>query len=355
MLKTDSGKIFARDLTRWYQKHRRSLPWRHARDPYHIWASEIMLQQTTVNAVIPYYERWLKTFPTVFDLARADIHDVLKAWQGLGYYARAKNFHKAAGLVVDDHEGKLPADPVVVRSLPGFGPYTTGSVLSIAYDARLPIIDANVRRVVMRLLALPGEADTQQDKKVTAFLEKVLPRKGVGDFNQALMELGALVCRSKEPSCLLCPVRSYCSAYAKGKQEIIPKPKQKILKDIETVIAVIRHKGKFFIQKRPSKGLLADLWEFPGGKLEKGESAREALGREIQEELGIKIADARHLFDVRHFYTTFRVKLSVWAAETASLPGTDQTHRWVLSRDLVQYPMPSGTVKVIEKLMSKNS
>ena len=355
MLKTNSGKIFARDLTRWYQKHQRSLPWRDSRDPYHIWASEIMLQQTTVNAVIPYYERWLKTFPTVFDLARADIHDVLKAWQGLGYYARAKNFHKAAGLVVDDHEGKLPADPVVVRSLPGFGPYTTGSVLSIAYDARLPIIDANVRRVVMRLLALPGEADTQQDKKVTAFLEKVLPRKGVGDFNQALMELGALVCRSKEPLCLLCPVRPYCSAYTKGKQEIIPKPKQKIIKDIETVIAVIRHKGKFFIQKRPSKGLLADLWEFPGGKVEKGESTRKALDREMQEELGVEIVNAQHLFDVQHFYTTFRVKLSVWSVETASLPKTDKTHRWVSSRDFVQYPMPSGTVKVIEKLMSKNS
>jgi len=164
-----------------------------------------------------------------------------------------------------------------------------------------------------------------------------------------------LVCRSKEPLCLLCPVRPYCSAYARGKQEIIPQPKQKIIKDIDAVVGVIRHGPKFFIQKRPSKGLLADLWEFPGGKVEKGENTREALGREMQEELGIKIVSARHLFDVRHFYTTFRVKLSVWSVETASLPKTDKTHRWVLSRDFVQYPMPSGTVKVIEKLMSKNS
>ena len=207
-------KTFLQKLFSWYDRSgRHDMPWRHTKDPYAVFVSEFMLQQTTVNAVIPYYERWLKTFPTVFDLARADIHDVLKAWQGLGYYARAKNFHKAAGLVVDDHGGKLPVDPVVVRSLPGFGPYTTGSVLSIAYDARLPIIDANVRRVVMRLLALPGEADTQQDKKVTAFLEKVLPRKGVGDFNQALMDFGAMLCTARKPKCLICPMASVCAAY----------------------------------------------------------------------------------------------------------------------------------------------
>ena len=165
-----------------------------------------MLQQTTVNTVIAYYERWIKTFPTIHDLAKAPLQTVLKQWQGLGYYNRAKNLHKAAIVLVNEHKGILPKDPQIIRSLPGFGPYTTGSVLSIAYDIPLTIIDANVRRVVMRLLALPGEADTKQDPKVNEFLLKVLPARGAGDFNQALMELGALVCRAKEPLCISCPV-----------------------------------------------------------------------------------------------------------------------------------------------------
>jgi len=160
-----SYKSFSTDLTRWYAKHKRDLPWRLTRDPYKIWISEIMLQQTTVNAVIPYYQRWIKTFPTIHDLAKAPLQTVLKQWQGLGYYNRVKNLHKAAIVLIHEHKGILPKDPQAVRSLPGFGPYTTGSVLSIAYDLPLTIIDANVRRVVMRLLALQGAADTKQDPR----------------------------------------------------------------------------------------------------------------------------------------------------------------------------------------------
>ena len=231
-------KNFSLDLTRWYTKHKRDLPWRHTKDPYKIWVSEIMLQQTTVNTVIAYYERWIKIFPTIHDLAKAPLQTVLKQWQGLGYYNRAKNLHKAAFILINEHKGILPKDPQVIRSLPGFGPYTTGSVLSIAYDIPLTIIDANVRRVVMRLLALPGIADTKQDLKINEFLLKVLPNQRCGDFNQALMELGALVCRAKEPVCISCPVVKYCQAYKEGKQEIIPQTKKKIIKDIQAVIAI---------------------------------------------------------------------------------------------------------------------
>jgi A/G-specific adenine glycosylase len=343
-------KNFALDLTRWYSKNKRDLPWRHTKDPYKIWVSEIMLQQTTVSTVIAYYERWIKTFPTVHDLAQAPLQTVLKQWQGLGYYNRVKNLHKAAHVLIREHKGILPQDPQLIRSLPGFGPYTTGSVLSIAYDIPLTIIDANVRRVVMRLLALQGIADTKQDPKVNEFLLKVLPDRNVGDFNQALMELGALVCRAKEPVCISCPVSKYCQAYKTGKQELIPQTTKKVIKDIQAVIGIIKKGDRYFIQKRPSKGLLADLWEFPGGKIEAGESKKKALTRELNEELGVQVRSAKHLFDVKHFYTQFRVTLSVFDCTLYDQPKTDATRQWVSFKNFSKYPMPSGSAKIIEKL-----
>ena len=348
-------KIFAPTLLSWYAKHKRDLPWRRTKDPYKIWVSEMMLQQTTVAAVIPYYERWFSEFPTVHALARADIQKVLKLWQGLGYYARARNFHKASQIVSKQYKGVLPKDPVLLRSLPGFGPYSTGSVLSIAYGVPLTIIDANVRRVVMRLSALKGKADTTQDRVIEAFLDKVLPRKNAGNFNQSLMELGALVCRNKEPLCILCPVSKFCRAYKEGKQEIIPQPKKRVVKDISAVIAVIEKDGKYFIQKRPSKGLLADLWEFPGGRVEKGESKQKAIKREIKEELGIAVESVKHLFDVTHFYTQFRVNLSVFACRVIPWPKANATHQWAGLKAIHKYPMPSGSAKIVEKLMKKNT
>ena len=346
-------KNFAFDLTHWYVKHKRDLPWRHTKDPYKIWISEIMLQQTTVNTVIAFYERWIKAFPTIHDLGKAPLQMVLKQWQGLGYYNRAKNLHKASQILIKEHRGLLPKDPQLIRSLPGFGPYTTGSVLSIAYDIPLTIIDANVRRVVMRLLALPGIADTKQDLKINEFLLKVLPGQNVGDFNQALMELGALVCRSREPICTLCPVKKYCQANKIGKQEIIPETKKKIIKDIQAVIAIIKKGEHYFIQKRSSKGLLADLWEFPGGKIKEGEPKKEALARELNEELGVELKSAKHLFDVKHFYTQFRVNLSVFNCSLFNDPKIDAAHRWVSFNDFSKYPMPSGSAKIIEKLLDK--
>ena len=341
----------ASDLTHWYVKNKRDLPWRRTRDPYKIWVSEIMLQQTTVSTVIAYYERWIKAFPTIHDLAKAPLQKVLKQWQGLGYYNRVKNLYKTAHILINEHKGILPKDPKVIRSLPGFGPYTTGSVLSIAYDIPLTIIDANVRRVVMRLLALPGVADTKQDLKVNEFLLKVLPIRGAGDFNQALMELGALICRAKEPVCISCPLAKYCQAYKEGKQELIPQTKKKPIKDVQAVIAIIKKGNNYFIQKRPSKGLLADLWEFPGGKVAPRESKKKALDRELNEELGVKLKSSKHLFDVKHFYTQFRVNLSVFACSLENEPKADAVHRWVSFKNFSKYPMPSGSAKIIEKII----
>lgn len=342
-------KPFAAQLLAWYHKNKRDLPWRRTKDPYKIWVSEMMLQQTTVATVIPYFERWFNLFPTVNDLAKADIQDVLKAWQGLGYYARARNLHKAAQVIAAEHQGKVPKDAVLIRQLPGFGPYSTGAVLSIAYDLPLTIIDANVRRVVMRLLALEGRADNTQDAAVDVYLKKVFPDKEAGNFNQALMELGALVCRSKEPLCLMCPVSSFCVAYAKGRQEIIPQPKIKAIKEVYAVIAIIKKQNKLFIQQRPATGLLADMWEFPGGKIEKGETKEKALVREVKEELGIDVLSSVHLFDVTHFYTQFKVKLAVFACEVKAYPMLNAKRKWVDSKSIRRYPMPSGSAKILDK------
>ncbi len=341
---------FSQDLLKWYDKHKRDLPWRKTKDPYHIWVSEIMLQQTTVNAVIPYFERWLKTYPTITKLAQTPIQEVLKSWQGLGYYNRARNLHKAVGLVVTNYGGKLPQEPDLVRALPGFGPYTTASVLSIAFDQPLVIIDANVRRLVMRLLSIQAHADTKQDKTIHDYLSKVIPSQRAGDFNQALMEMGALICRTKEPLCNICPLRKFCKAYLQGIQELIPTPKKKVIKDVDAVIAIIEYKGKYLIQQRPSTGLLADLWEFPGGKVESRESTLNALKRELQEELGVNLTHHKHLFDVTHSYTQFRVKLKVFEVKVSPNPKVTKTRLWISKSNLNRYPMPSGSAKILERL-----
>lgn len=344
------NKLFSKNLSVWYKKQARDLPWRRTSDPYKIWISEVMLQQTTVAAVVPYYEKWLKEFPTVHDVAAASLQKILRIWQGLGYYKRAKNIHKSAQMMAGQYQGKIPHDPCELKKLPGFGPYTIGAVLSIAFDQRQPIIDANVRRVVMRLKAIEGHADSAQDPNILKFLDEVMPQKGNNIFNQALMELGALICRNGEPLCLLCPVRSACQAYAQGKQSGIPTLRKREIKEIDAVIALIQKSGKYFIQRRPAQGLFADLWEFPGGKIEKGETPKAALYREVKEELDTEIQSANFLFQVQQFYTQFKANLHVWSCDLKSYPKADTTHKWVTQKNFDRYPMPSGSVKIVQRL-----
>lgn len=346
---------FSTKLVRWYSKNARDLPWRRSKDPYKIWISEIMLQQTTVNTVTAYFERWVRLFPTVAAVAKAPLQKVLKAWEGLGYYTRARNIHASAKIIQKQYGGRIPEDPVALKALPGLGPYTVGAVLSIAFDQRQPIIDANVRRVVMRQLARQGFADTSHDSAILPFLDKVMPQRGNNIFNQALMELGALVCRNKEPLCLICPVQDSCRAYRKGIQEIIPTPKKKILKNIAVAIGIIKWQDKYFIQKRPAQGLLADLWEFPGGKIEPGETAQQALVRELKEEIQVDVQTATSLMEVTHFYTEFRVKLHVFNCQVSSTPRLDATHKLVKSKELAKYPMPSGSAKIVARLLNQNN
>ena len=310
-----------------------------------------MLQQTTVPAVLPYFDRWLRAFPDVRSLARAPLRRVLREWQGLGYYARARNLHEAARIIEREHGGRLPRDEAILRRLPGFGPYTTAAVLSLAFGKACPVIDANVRRVVMRILGTRGAAEPKHDKVLRAFIDRVFPADRPGDFNQAMMELGALVCRSRSPQCLACPVRRACRAAREGTQEIIPRAKKLKLETIEVVVAVIEKDGKLLLQERPSGGLLAGLWEFPGGKVEPGESLKAALQREIREELGVGIVNLRHLTTVRHAYTRFQVTLHAFRCGigTARLrPGLRR--RWVALSALRRYPLPSGSVKIVDVL-----
>jgi A/G-specific adenine glycosylase len=351
MPETIPRKEFVKRLLAWYRVHARDLPWRKTRDPYKIWISEVMLQQTTVKAVIGYYDRWCRTFPTVERLAEADIQDVLKAWQGLGYYARARNLHKSASIIVKKYDGEMPRDAADLRALPGFGPYTTGAVLSIAYGQPMPIVDANIRRVFQRLLAI-RDPKAHFDKRLSGMLVKLIPAKNAGDFNQSLMELGALICRSKEPTCNICPVNRTCKAYKIGLQEIIPAPKASNSTKIHAVVGIIRQKGKILIQKRLSKGLLADLWEFPGGKVETNDrTPQEALERELFEELGKVCRIGRHLGQVSHYYTQFRVDLDIFDAFTKGIIKGERL-RWASTIELLEkYPMPSGSAKIVKDIL----
>jgi A/G-specific adenine glycosylase len=315
-----------------------------------------MLQQTTVAAVVPYYERLIKVFPDVRSLARAPLRRVLREWQGLGYYQRARNMHLAAKAIVRDHGGGIPADEAALRRLPGFGPYTTAAVLSLAFDRPLPVLDANVRRVLMRILGITGPADAAVDRRLRPFLESVFPAAAPGDFNQALMELGALVCRSRSPQCLVCPISRFCRAARRGTQEIIPTPKKLRTEKIEVAVAVIERGGCFLIQERPAGGLLAGLWEFPGGKVEPGETVTAALRREVREELGVGIAGVRKLAVVRHAYTRFEATLHAYVCRLAGPePSPDQRRRWVTLKELRRYPLPSGSVRIVGALEARAS
>ncbi len=315
-----------------------------------------MLQQTTVPAVLPYYRNWFQLFPDVRALARARLPKVLKAWQGLGYYQRARNLHTAARVVSREHAGSIPQSYDELLALPGFGPYIAAAVSSIAFNKPSPVLDANVRRVLMRISCLRRELNSKMEKQLLRDLSTLMQETRPGEFNQAMMELGALVCKPKNPSCLLCPVQRFCLAYKEGKQEVIPAPRKRNYRQIETVVGIIKKSGKYLIQKRPSTGLLAGLWEFPGGKRKKGETREGTLRREIREELGAEVKEAKFLLNLRHAYTQFRVSLYAYECVLRRKPRlTGDSHRWVALEDLKLYPFPSGSAKVVRFLEKRNS
>ncbi len=354
-MNTRFKKRFQTKLLEWYAVEKRNLPWRRTKDPYRIWVAEIMLQQTQVATALSYYNRFVRRFPSVRSLARASLDDVLKAWEGLGYYGRARNFHRAACMVVSRSGGKVPDTWEAFSSLPGVGRYTAGAVLSIAFGRRVPILDGNIIRLFSRLFRITENTDLNATRDgLWDMAASLLPEKNLRDFNEALMELGATVCQPRSPLCARCPLAGLCEAKRLSLQNELPvRTPRKPVPHFDVTAGVIRKGGRFLITKRPPKGLLGGLWEFPGGKVEKGETLEACLKREIREELKISIRVGRPLVSVRHAYTHFKITLHVFECRfirgKIRLIGCDDA-AWVTAADLGRYAFPGADRKVIEQI-----
>ncbi len=352
--------VIGQRLLDWYERHRRDLPWRRTRDPYAIWVAEIMLQQTRVETAIDYFERFLACFPTLVDLARAPLDDVLKAWEGLGYYARARNLHRAARQVVQQNRGSLPRTPEALRSLPGIGRYTAAAVASIAFGYDAIALDGNLCRVLCRLFAIdddPGRPNTR--RILEALAESMLPSGHAGHFNQALMDLGATVC-SSPPRCPLCPIREWCEARREGIQNDLPIRATRTQRPHRDVTAGViwDGDGHFLITQRPLDGMLGGLWEFPGGKRRPGEALPTCLQREIHEELAIEIRVDDLLCKVEHAFTHFYMTL--YAFECQWVGGNPQRLgctdlQWVTLEHLERYAFPVADQKIITFLRARQA
>jgi A/G-specific adenine glycosylase len=310
-----------RRLIAWYRRHRRDLPWRRTRDPYCVWISEIMLQQTQVATVIPYYQRFLARFPDVNSLAVADEHEVLRHWEGLGYYRRARQLHRAARQIAADHGGIFPSAPADIERLAGIGRYTAGAILSIALDQPAPILEANTVRLHSRLLAvLDDPASRVAQNRLWHFAAALLPRRGAGELNQALMELGSLVCTPRAPRCGDCPLSRWCLARASGLEEAIPRATKKIAAEAVREGAVVVWRGEHILLRcHPTGERWAGLWDFPRFPLQ-GESPLHVaaeLGRSVAAQTGLQIVLGDPLTTIRHSVTRFRITLDVFHAQRA--------------------------------------
>lgn len=337
-------QIIALQLLDWYRQHARSLPWRDEPTPYRVWISEIMLQQTRVETVRAYFERWMAKFPDIETLAAADEQQVLQIWEGLGYYSRARNLHRAACIVMDEFDGQIPSDRDDLLSLPGIGPYTAGAIASIAFGQDEAALDGNIRRVYARLFNIDQPIrERETDKQLWGIARQQLPTGQAGDYNQALMDLGATICTPRSPNCAACPLTNLCEAYALDLQDQRPvKNARKPVPHYIVAAAVIHRDGLVLLAQRPPDGLLGGLWEFPGGKQEDGETLPAALQREIREELATEIEVGEQLGTYKHAYTHFKVTLTAFhchltGPEPAALEATALS--WAPIPDLGDFPM----------------
>ena len=337
---------FVPPLLKWYQENARELPWRSCHSAYCIWVSEIMLQQTQVDTVIPYFNRWMKAFPDVQTLSRADEQSVLALWEGLGYYSRGRNLLKAAKMVRDEMEGQLPQTMEELQRLPGIGRYTAAAIASIAYNLDIAAVDGNIRRVISRLFDIIEPArSTQSERKIWSLAQAHLPPGQASDYNQAMMDLGATICTPKDPNCDQCPVAEFCLAFQRGVQAERPvKKPRKVTPHLTVTAAVIRQDGRVLLAKRPSSGLLGGLWEFPGGTLEEfDENLQACLRREILEELGINIHVGEAFGQYKHAYTHFKITLHAFLCTSAlgekPKPLDCDALAWVKLAQLQDYPM----------------
>ncbi|MBI1871690.1 MAG: A/G-specific adenine glycosylase [Chlamydiae bacterium] len=339
-------------LLAWYHQYKRDLPWRQTKDPYAIWVSEMMLQQTQVKTVIPYYERWIRKFPNVKKLAQAPLDQVLKHWEGLGYYSRARNLHKGAQWIVEKYGGRIPQTSKELIELPGIGLYTANAIASIAFDKDVPVVDGNVKRVLSRIFLLSNDPG-----KIYKEAERLLVKGEANSFNQAMMELGATVCMPQNPVCLLCPIQSDCKAFQQGLQGKYPIAEKRIVqKNIKTFGGLIWKKGKLLIRQRPLKGLLGGLWEFPTYVTKNGEGTT-AYFEHLKKEVQLQIKIGKKIGDFKHIYTHLIEWLEIYDYEwvEGQIPRTlKKTWVWVSPEKLKDFPFSGICAKVREKVQNKD-
>ena len=326
--------------------NRRDLPWRRTRDPYRIWVAEIMLQQTQVPTVIPYYRRFLRAFPTVRRFAAASLDEVLRVWSGLGYYPRARNLHAAARLVVSRHGGRVPRTYEGLLALPGVGAYTAGALLSIAFGRRLPALDGNAARVLARVSRVRGDIRSgRARRRLEALARAAVPEDRPGDHNQALMDLGASVCLPRQPLCERCPLAGICEARLRGEQHAIPAARRRPRPRAVRMVAVVaRRSGRVLIVQRPEGGVWGGLWEFPNEELTPGQEPLAAARRLLRARFGLQVAAATEMPSLRYGIMNQRVELGVCLCEVArgaTEPGRGVRTRWVKPRNLDGYAMPA--------------
>ncbi|KRE47279.1 A/G-specific adenine glycosylase [Paenibacillus sp. Soil724D2] len=372
MYSEEQKVYFSKNLLDWYQTHKRDLPWRRSKNPYYIWISEVMLQQTRVDTVIPYFHRFVEQFPTVEALAKAPEENVLKAWEGLGYYSRARNLQTAVREVHERYEGIVPQNKEEISSLKGVGPYTSGAILSIAYNKPEPAVDGNVMRVLSRYFLIEEDIMKPATRTKMEKLARELILEGTAsDFNQALMELGAMVCTPRSPHCLTCPVMAHCSAREAGMEEALPikkkaKPPRPELHAVALIEGTGENEGKWLIRQRPQEGLLARMWELPhvAWKSEgwnTDEDNRSELRQALVDQEQIGIEPNEWFMDTEHIFSHIVWKMKVYRAKlsNSNRPSTGGEwipfhYRWVGPDELDQYAFPNVFIRIMKEWQERN-
>lgn len=345
-------------LVRWFRNHRRDLPWRGDASPYEVWVAEVMLQQTRVSTVEQYYDEFLREFPTVEALAEAAQDEVLKAWEGMGFYARARRLHSASQTVIEEHDGEVPSDYQELKELSGIGDYTAAAIEAFAFNGERPVMDGNVHRVITRWAGIDTPIDrADTDARIRNVLEGALKKsENPGELSEGLMELGALICTPSNPDCENCPLFENCEAFQGNRVQQLPVTRESDEKPHhEIAVAVILENDDVLISRRPEEKMLGGLWEFPGGKLEDGETLREALCREMKEELGIEITVGAKITEVPHEYSHLSINLHAYFCNVEDGQPTSregQKWKWVPRKDLEEYAFPKANKQVLEELMS---
>ncbi|MEG0258524.1 MAG: A/G-specific adenine glycosylase [Lysinibacillus sp.] len=348
-------KQFRHALVEWFKKEKRDLPWRHTTDPYKIWVSEVMLQQTRVDTVIPYYNRFMESFPTIETLADAPQEYLLKHWEGLGYYSRARNLQAGVREVIENYGGVVPNNRHEISKLKGVGPYTAGAILSIAYNQPEHAVDGNVMRVLSRVLNIHEDIALPKTKKIfEEAVEQLIAPEDASAFNQGLMELGALICTPTSPKCLLCPVREYCTAYNEGEPRELPVKTKKIkMKHLKYDVFVCQNReGRFLLEQRPEDGLLAQMWQFP--MIEHVESTEFMSHNELQQQYGVCVKEQQEILNFKHIFShlTWHVNSYFMRCE---VNGIDEcTGKWLTPAQIESLPMPVPMLKIWKQLQKTN-